>query len=573
MPTPPPNEQTTNGQPPAAGVPEPPNPLGEGDQAGTDVQAGFLGFLVLASIVYFALVFPRLPGGSTRWLVTGAIAAAVAALWLAATRWDSVAKKLPVLQRRGLAAYDFLVFVIVVGLVVLASIFLAAEDKVVLLKIFAVLYFSLLPALLYLQFSSRRTLAVWRDYVCNLYKLRADDPANLPRPPTLSRFHREWLEARRQAWDEERLSLERPGDTRDAVHERLEHANQYQVKFRDLFGEIPSLDQPLSVLSLRSTHKLQVVMATVLMTLGWTFVVQPESVFNRSFTPATFELANLPPIPHETFAFAFLGAYFYILQVLVRRYFQNDLKATAYINATMRIVIVILLVWVIDPLLGDATSQATRSAVAFVIGVFPTVGWQFLQQVVIRKPVGLVVDTLEPKHKLGDLDGLNIWYESRLLEVGVEDMQNLSTTDIVDLMLNTRIPVDRIVDWVDQAFLYIRVTDRPSRDLLRSYGIRTATDLDDALGDEALAPSLERLLNFRRTTDRNREAGKVLYRDGKPADDGLPSRLLAIRASINTERNMQHVRAWKGYTVGEQQAPSEPEAPQEAPVVAAPAPA
>ena len=104
-------------------------------------------------------------------------------------------------------------------------------------------------------------------------------------------------------------------------------------------------------------------------------------------------------------------------------------------------------------------SDTTLFAIAFVIGVFPSVGWQFLQQTLIRKPIGLVVDSLEPKHKLGDLDGLNIWYESRLLEVGVEDMQNLTTTDIVDLMLNTRIPVDRIVDWIDQAFLYLRVTD------------------------------------------------------------------------------------------------------------------
>ena len=184
--------------------------------------------------------------------------------------------------------------------------------------------------------------------------------------------------------------------------------------------------------------------------------------------------------------------------MLVRRYFQNDLKSTAYINATMRLVIVILLVWAVIPLLDEYldVSDITLLAVAFVIGVFPSVGWQFLQQTLIRKPIGLVVDSLEPKHKLGDLDGLNIWYESRLLEVGVEDMQNLTTTDIVDLMLNTRIPVDRIVDWIDQAFLYLRVTDEHRRALLRSYGIRTATDLDDVLTDASGRSDIERLLNY-----------------------------------------------------------------------------
>ncbi len=454
----------------------------------------------------------------------------------AAVRWGRLRRRLPTLLRRGLAVYDFLIFLLVVVAVVLATIYLTAEDTVVLLKVVAVVYFSLLPALLYLQFSSGRTLAVWRDYVGNLYKLRADAVANLPRPPALSHFHAEWLAERERAWNEGRVKPEHEGETRKDVDEKLEQANQYRVKFQDLFGDVPLLEQPKNWFSLRSTHKLQVVMATVLVTLGWTFVVQPESLFDHSFTPSKFHLAGLPAIPRETFAFAFLGAYFYILQMLVRRYFQNDLKATAYLNATMRIVIVVLLVWVIDPLLHDQTSQAERSALAFVIGVFPAVGWQFLQQMLVRKPVGLVVDSLEPKHKLGDLDGLNIWYESRLLEVGIEDIQNLTTTDIVDLMLNTRIPVDRIIDWIDQAFLYLRVVDQPSRDLLRSFGIRTATDLDDVLAVDTGSPPLDRLLN-------------IATAEQGPADDGLPSRMRAIRASIETERNMQHVRAWKAYRV------------------------
>ncbi len=90
-----------------------------------------------------------------------------------------------------------------------------------------------------------------------------------------------------------------------------------------------------------------------------------------------------------------------------------------------------------------------------------------------------------------DLDGLNIWYEARLLEEGVEDMQNLATANLVDVMLRTRVPVERLVDWVDQAHLYLRVgKERPKdtqgnelpsdREVLRRLGIRTATDLEDA---------------------------------------------------------------------------------------------
>jgi hypothetical protein len=462
--------------------------------------------------------------------------------------WDRFRGRFPSLLA------DLSVVILAVLAVVLATTALTAEDTAVLLKLFAVVYFSLLPALLYLQFSSQRTLAVWRDFVCNLYRLRADDPANLPRPPTLTRFFPEWKLARERAWQAKTVTLLDPEDTPEEVNGRLDSTNQYRLKFQDLFGDIPRFEQPFRVGSLRSAHRLQVVVATLLITLGWTFVVYPETIFDTSIVP-DFEPVNLPPVPRQTFAFAFLGAYFYILQMLVRRYFQNDLKATAYLNATMRIIIVILLVWVIDPLLADSVSQAGRSAIAFVIGVFPTVGWQLLQQFLIRKPIGLVVDSLDPKHKLGDLDGLNIWYESRLLEVGVEDMQNLATTDIVDLLLNTRIPLDRIVDWIDQAFLYLRVEDEASRDLLRSYGVRTATDLEDALSDRALDKSFPRLLNYAReqektTLTKKPRSGALRYDDnGKPVDDGLPSRLLAINATIQRERNMQHVRAWKAYLV------------------------
>ena len=166
-------------------------------------QAGFMGFLILAGVLYFAVVFAQLPEGPARWVITAALAVTVGVISIAAMKWDWVQKKLPIVQRRSVAAYDFSIFVIVVAVVVLTAVSLATEDKVVLLKVFAVFYFSLLPPLLYLQFNSQRTLALWRDYVCNLYKLQADEPGNLPRPPTLSRFHRDWAEARERAWTQD----------------------------------------------------------------------------------------------------------------------------------------------------------------------------------------------------------------------------------------------------------------------------------------------------------------------------------------------------------------------------------
>jgi hypothetical protein len=188
----------------------------------------------------------------------------------------------------------------------------------------------------------------------------------------------------------------------------------------------------------------------------------------------------------------------------------------------------------------------------------------------LLKIPGVLVSSLEPTHKLTDLDGLNIWYESRLLEVGVEDMQHLATTDIVDLMLNTRIPVDRLVDWIDQSLLYIRVDDATTnhtiegkevvfasdRTTLRKYGIRSATDLLDLIEDKERGKDYVGLLN---------------------QDPGLPSRMQALEIALQGERNLQYVQEWKRYVAKEEvqrvrAAAPRPESEPEPPPDAAPVP-
>jgi hypothetical protein len=557
-------------------MPQEKTPQADDDSPKNDpasVRGMLVGFYFAGAFLYFILVFGRLPQGGWRWGVTIALAVAALVVLIAAPHLDQLLKRLKVkLPRWGVVVGDLAMFLLVVAAIMLAAVWLKQDDQVVLLKLFAVLYFSLLPAFLFLQFNSRKTLTIWKEYVANLYRLGADEPASLPRPSQLSRFYDQWHDA----CDKRGVTLPEQHKDDGANEEgdvaKIEMANVYHRKFEDLFGPVPKLEDQHTVASLRSVNKLQVVVTTVLVTLGWMFVLTPQSLYEHSITPGDFTLKHLPEVPATTFAFAFLGAYFYILQMLVRRYFQNDLKATAYINATMRIVIVILLVWVLDPLLADAGwSQNQRSALAFVIGVFPTVGWQVLVKLLLKIP-GVFVSSLEPTHKLTDLDGLNIWYESRLLEVGVEDMQHLATTDIVDLMLNTRIPVDRLVDWIDQALLYIRVDDEITkhtiegkdvefagdRATLRKYGIRSATDLLDVLEDKERGKDFVGLLNH---------------------DAGLPSRMQAIEIALQGERNLQYVQEWKRYVAKDevakdvQAAALRPESEPEPPPDAAPVPA
>jgi hypothetical protein len=209
----------------------------------------------------------------------------------------------------------------------------------------------------------------------------------------------------------------------------------------------------------------------------------------------------------------------------------------------MRIIIVTLLVWAIDPLLQDTASQATRNALAFVIGVFPTVGWQALTQLLVRAPLKIAVPSLRSDYPLSALDGLNIWYEARLLEEGIEDMQNLATADLVDAMLNTRIPIDRLVDWVDQSLLYLHVgrpRNHEDRDrlILRRYGIRTASDLINAFDNESNSPAKRRYC---------KQLERVLNVSDAGNDDGQPSVIRSILATLAREPNLQHVISWKSF--------------------------
>ena len=124
------------------------------------------------------------------------------------------------------------------------------------------------------------------------------------------------------------------------------------------------------------------------------------------------------------------------------------------------------------------------------MGVFPTVGVQLIRRAVAEL-TGPFRGGLEPPFPLSQLDGMDIWSESRLAEVGIEDVQHLATANLIDVILGARIPTQRIVDWVDQGLLLLRTglprTDNTSSPpttyaYLRALGVRTSTDLLEAVG-------------------------------------------------------------------------------------------
>ena len=93
---------------------------------------------------------------------------------------------------------------------------------------------------------------------------------------------------------------------------------------------------------------------------------------------------------------------------------------------------------------------------------------------------------------LNRLDGLTIWHQTRLEEEDIENVYNMADTHILSLMLNTKIPANRIIGWVDQAILLSCTNAVPKPvtngapkdalsivDVLGQHGIRTASTLVD----------------------------------------------------------------------------------------------
>ena len=80
------------------------------------------------------------------------------------------------------------------------------------------------------------------------------------------------------------------------------------------------------------------------------------------------------------------------------------------------------------------------------------------------------------------IDGIDIYDSSRLESEGITDIPSLAKSDLVATMVTTRLPVERIVDWTDQADAAAPARRRQDEDViddrvhrLRAIGIRTAS--------------------------------------------------------------------------------------------------
>jgi hypothetical protein len=333
-------------------------------------------------------------------------------------------------------------------------------------------------------------------------------------------FDREHLESLCSRFMRQIVRFDPTVDTRQDV----------EAKYRTLMDEAYGRDLHGRILPGRRSPLL---LATLVIALGWTFTLLHGDVLiisERGIT-ALFE-------PRQSaVSFAFLGAYFYGINAVLRGYVRKDLRPKTYSTLTVRIFVVVILAWVLE-LLWQGT---TLFVLAFLCGIVPETALVLIKEAFRTRlrGIGTRLSLLdEEPDPLTKLEGIDLYDRARLFDEGVTNVQGLAAHDIVELMLQTRIPVPRILDWLDQAILYLHAGPRTSngdangRDAtlatLRAYGIRTATDLDNAF-------------HFAKERNELDPLAQVI----NSSKGTKPARLQVIKDTLEDEEWMANLRCWR----------------------------
>jgi hypothetical protein len=228
----------------------------------------------------------------------------------------------------------FLVLLLLIFAALASTTVLDRASQVLLLKVFLIAFLSLLPGWLYLQFIKVKGIGLYDEYVLNLYRLQIDDVVNLPKPPPGSRYWQQWFKAVQDAdVDPARNIYLKKFEAvygRSAVPDSRRQREDADAKDDQRAETNRKLFQRIQ------THAfLPVIMATAMLCVGWIVVVIPELYGGlRPFGDLT--LSGVPRMPDEALRYGFIGSYAFIVQSLVRRYFQADLKTHAYVTGLTR---------------------------------------------------------------------------------------------------------------------------------------------------------------------------------------------------------------------------------------------
>jgi hypothetical protein len=361
---------------------------------------------------------------------------------------------------------------------------------------------------------ARRSPAFWQLLVGHVAQWVLVSIAALAPAAMYFQFDRQRLESVQRRWVHEVFRLD------PTVRTVRDIEAKYGSQIESSFGRLG----PDSSLRLGGGRRSPVIVATILLVIGWFLIISttqvPGLVEETTATSGTELAWPSSGFPVSAFfrpelslvGYAFLGAYVFTLFHVLRGYQRRDLHPRTYNTVVVRILAAYALGLVVSVVYDGPAAEVLM----FFVGFMPQSALVWLREQLARdQGVARKLPLHEPA-PLTDLEGIDLYDRTRLAEEGVNNVEALAHADIVDLMSSTRICAAQLVDWTDQAILYLRVggdvcakeqdetrvveptagsapTGEPEsvpavrRNLahLRSFGIRTATDLLQAY-DQAL---------------------------------------------------------------------------------------
>ncbi|HZM38695.1 MAG TPA: hypothetical protein VFB94_06255 [Acidimicrobiales bacterium] len=288
-------------------------------------------------------------------------------------------------------------------------------------------------------------------------------------------------------FDRQRVSTIRGGWVRAIfrMDPQMETLADVDARYGDRLGEASGFSTDSS--RLLGGRYSPIVVATILISLGWVLLVLPTKSYdfeaNRTRDAAAvaapaqdaedpvelslFELIDATP---SAATMAFLGAYFFAVYLVLRGYSRGDLRPKIYNQITARLVTVVVMAYLINVLLKPAGAVENGWwAVAFLAGVVPITVLQRLGLLVSATLGNLpgwtgflktgFANAFATPRALTQIDGIDMYESVRLESEGITDIPTLATTDLVSMMVDTRLPVERLIDWSDQAMLMMLVPE------------------------------------------------------------------------------------------------------------------
>lgn len=258
-----------------------------------------------------------------------------------------------------------------------------------------------------------------------------------------------------------------------------------------------------------SAFLLPLVVNLILLTVTWAAVLIPHGISGMLDTLRTDQTMDvsvalmLPKVAADAspVIWSMLGAYFYSLSLLVRRWTQSDLTTGVIWRIDVRLVAALIVGLLLTRLASGQEKELSElgpwvSAFAFLIGITPDVFLRWVSQSVqrvIKVDDSDLTGLFAPSELQRRIPGLGFWQVDRLADEGVETVRDLAMKEIPELLIRTRFDTPVVLSWVDRALLANQVGAQQDR--FDDARVLSATALVALAADETARKGLLRSLD------------------------------------------------------------------------------